>query len=124
MPNLAGQGTLADVNGDGLSDLITYTQSGNNPPQLMICFGQRDGTFSQAVSAGFTMTNGTPTQVLAGDFNGDGRIDLVFIYGGSYQVLLNNGSGQFTSASTEHFPEVAGAEARSETSTEMASWIS
>jgi hypothetical protein len=33
--NIAGEGTLADVNGDGLSDLITFSpQNGNNPTQL------------------------------------------------------------------------------------------
>jgi hypothetical protein len=103
--NIAGEGTLADVNGDGLSDLITISpQNGNNPGMLTICFGQKDGTFSQPASAGFALTKGTPTQVLTGDFNRDGSTDLLFVYGGSYLLLLNNGSGQFTAAGTGTLP--------------------
>lgn len=112
VPNLAGKGTLADVNGDGLSDLITVTPiNGNNPVQLTVAFGQKDGTVSPPVSAGFTLanqvptpTNVLPTQVLAGDFNGDGSIDLVFIYASSYQVLLNDGSAHFAAAGSGTFP--------------------
>jgi hypothetical protein len=103
--NIAGQGTLADVNNDGLSDLITFSPpNSNSTGQLTVCFGQKNGEFSQPVSAGFALTKGTPTQVLAGDFNRDGNIDLLFIYAGSYLALLNNGSGQFVAGGTGTLP--------------------
>jgi FG-GAP-like repeat len=106
--NLTGEGTLADVNGDGLSDLITFSPAnGSDPAQLTICFGQKDGTFAQPVPAGFALTKGTPTQILTGDFNRDGSIDLLFIYPGSpgsYLVLLNNGSGQFAAGGSGALP--------------------
>jgi hypothetical protein len=105
VPNIAGKGTLADVNGDGLSDLITFTpQNGNNPAQLTVAFGQKGGTLSTPVSANFALTNGPPTQVLAGDFNHDGSIDLVLTYPSSYQVVLNDGTAHFTAAGSGTFP--------------------
>jgi hypothetical protein len=43
-------------------------------------------------------------QVLAGDFTGDGNIDLVLNYGNSYQLLINDGSGHFAAGGTGTFP--------------------
>lgn len=103
--NVVGSGTLADLNGDGRSDLVTYeTPAGAASAQLTIRFGNADGTFSAPVSANVTLSGGEPTQVLAGDLNGDGRIDLVAIYTGSYLALLNDGFGHFTESGSGSLP--------------------
>jgi hypothetical protein len=102
---IAGNGTLADVNGDDRSDLILLsTPTGATNPDLVVRLGQADGTFSAPVSTGYTCTAGAPSQVLAGDVNGDGVADLIFVYPSSYVVLLNNRSGQFTAAGSGTLP--------------------
>ena len=74
-------------------------------PQLVIRYGQADGTFS----AESFILQVTPNVVLAGDFNGDGHTDLLLLSenssaAGSYQVLLNDGTAHFSSAGTGVLP--------------------
>lgn len=98
---------VADFNGDGKLDLAvvnsnnfetTYESAGS----VSILLGNGDGTFKPAVnySAGFN-----PTSIAVGDFNKDGKIDLVLAdacgddsqcrSGGTVSVLLGNGDGTF-----------------------------
>ena len=99
------QGTLADVNGDGRSDLISFdTANGTNPARMSIRFGQHDGSFSAPVVNKVALAYGIPGLVLAGDLTVSGHIDLVLIYPGSYQVLLNDGSANFTPAGSGALP--------------------
>jgi hypothetical protein len=103
--NATEQGTLADVNGDGRSDLISFdTAYGTGAAQMSIRFGQQDGSFSDPVVINVTLTNGIPGEVLAGDLTVGGHIDLILIYSGSYQVLLNDGSANFTPAGSGALP--------------------
>jgi hypothetical protein len=75
------QGTLADVNGDGRSDLISFDEAyGTNAAQMSIRFGQQDGTFSTPALNKVALTNGMPTKVLPGDLTGSGHVDLILIY--------------------------------------------
>jgi len=93
----------ADFNGDGKPDIaiannltLNYGASpGGNG--LTILLGNGDGTFS-------AVPNSAPNTVLGqylltGDFNGDGKLDLVTADQNSQTVvLLNNGDGTFTEA--------------------------
>ena len=79
----------ADFNGDGKADIAFGATSGSNL-ELGVMVGNGDGSFQAPVLtalAGFAPT----TSMVAGDFNNDGAIDLLF----GEQILLNNGSGSF-----------------------------
>ncbi len=66
-----------DFNGDGKLDLaVPNANLGGNPivPGIMILLGNGDGTFQPNVNYG---AGANPSSVAVGDFNGDGRLDLV-----------------------------------------------
>ena len=82
---------VADFNGDGKLDLAVTTPTSN---QLFILLGNGDGTFQAPVSYsdGINSLFGLPN---VGDFNGDGKPDLII--GGEFiaTILLGNGDGTF-----------------------------
>ena len=85
-------GALAiDVNGDGLADFVTVSNSYN---AVVVLIGKGDATFRSRVEydAGYG-----PTSVLAADLNGDGYPDLVVSRFGYISLLLNKGDGTFAS---------------------------
>jgi hypothetical protein len=78
-----------DLNGDGKPDLVVGTDSN----YIGLLLNNGDGTFGTLSS----YTAGTQTTGIAwGDFNGDGKTDVVAAnYGsGSISVLLGNGTFQ------------------------------
>ena len=85
----------ADVNGDGNIDLVVANFSDNT---VSVLLGNGDGTFNQAQSSPAPTGTG-PTSVAIGDFNGDGKLDLVTADKSinSISVLLGNGDGTFQS---------------------------
>ncbi len=96
----------ADFNGDGNSDLVVSTFA-NNASNVQVLFGNGNGTFRAgpitSIGAGFFAT-----QIVAGDFNGDGKTDLAIADGSrtaSLNVLLGKGDGTFLSP----LPSSAGA---------------
>lgn len=84
---------LADVNGDGNLDLLALDIVDNNNHQgLGVFLGNGDGTFLQPVVYG----DGQCCQMVLGDFNHDGAIDIG-IANGSACIFLGNGDGSFQS---------------------------
>jgi autotransporter-associated beta strand protein len=112
VPPGPGSVTVADVNGDGIPDLlVTYASPTGGPARLGVWLGQGDGTFADD---GDIPICGTPPRpwpwpIVVGDFNGDGRLDFAvtdFNAGGVW-VGLSNGDGTFA-VNGINFPAGAG----------------
>jgi hypothetical protein len=92
----------ADFNGDGKFDVATAISGGwFETNRVNVLFGLGDGSFAAPASYGVGMA---PSWIASGDFNGDGRPDLVTVNAGpgssgtTASVLLNQGNGTFLSA--------------------------
>jgi hypothetical protein len=73
---------VADLNGDGIPDLVVTNQGGNT---ISVLLGNGAGTFATAQ----TLTVGTaPTAVAAADLDGDGKPDLVVANSGDGTVSV------------------------------------
>ncbi|HEV2351609.1 MAG TPA: FG-GAP-like repeat-containing protein [Terriglobia bacterium] len=94
-----GQIVAADLNGDGKLDVAGLDISGLTSATGFVLLGKGDGTFQSPL----TFPQGTyPANLLVGDFNADGKVDLVYNYSlfpgnGYVSVLLGNGDGTFLS---------------------------
>ncbi len=106
---IAGQIVAGDFTGDGHLDLAVAGSeydpvTGNSVTAVWVLLGNGDGTFQPAR----TIAAGIAGQIVAGDFTGDGHLDLA-VAGGEYDpvtgnsltavwVLLGNGDGTFQPA--------------------------
>lgn len=103
----------ADVNGDGVEDLIpvTLTPAGSTSQPatlgISVMLGNGNGTFKSPVSTAVGSAVGMgavfATQFRFDDFNNDGKLDVLTPFG----VMLGNGNGMF--AAPIPFPQPAGA---------------
>ncbi|MDR3774192.1 MAG: FG-GAP-like repeat-containing protein [Terracidiphilus sp.] len=89
----------ADINGDGNADLIVVQQgsSTSSGGEVVIFFGNGDGTFTQASST--TSVPSVPGSIIPAGLNGDGQVDLVLsgLGASGVTILLGKGDGTFTS---------------------------
>jgi len=97
-----------DFNKAGLLDLAVANSAGNS---VSILLGQGDGTFARSSGSAFSTGGNLTTAVAVGDFNNDGKLDVVAtdlpgglsggigdIFGspgGNISVFLGNGDGTF-----------------------------
>jgi hypothetical protein len=87
-PSAPGQVAVADVNGDGIPDLITIFATG-----VDTLLGNGNGTFRVGPKTTVPGAQGFSSFVPI-DLNGDGKTDLV-IGSGGIEVCLGNGDGTF-----------------------------
>ncbi|MCK7615113.1 FG-GAP-like repeat-containing protein [Roseibium sediminicola] len=92
---------IGDFNGDGREDvMVTWDSTGTN----RLFLGRADGGFDQrSDTIAPTAINGSPDQALVGDFNGDGRDDLMFTWSdtGTNRVYLGQSGGGFSGYSNK-----------------------
>ncbi len=94
-----------DFNGDGRLDLAAVTTGFAGSDDLWILLGNGDGTFQAPVTYSFDqpppsegfIPGGLPAAIVAGDFAGDGILDLAVttVVGDRVSVFLGNGDGTF-----------------------------
>jgi hypothetical protein len=87
---------VADFNGDGKLDLVTSNLGFGTTSTVSVFLGNGDGTFQAHADY---VTGRSPYSVAGGDFNGDGKPDLVTANGvtpnSTVSVLRGNGDGTF-----------------------------
>jgi hypothetical protein len=87
--------TVADVNGDGHLDLIGTGVDSALKPVFQVELGDGKGHFSAEVSYPLSSSGGGGTLPVAGDFDGNGTIDLASSQGTQISVVLGDGHGAF-----------------------------
>jgi hypothetical protein len=82
-----------DFNGDGKLDLVVMNSGSNT---LSVLLGNGDGTFQPQRSIAAVNT-AAPGSIAAGDFSGDGKLDLAITNGslGTVSIMFGNGDGTF-----------------------------
>ncbi|GAA4354411.1 hypothetical protein GCM10023185_16230 [Hymenobacter saemangeumensis] len=101
--------TLADVNGDGLPDLLTASNATSGVVNVRL--GNGNGTFGTGTSSQGTdvVIADRPQALAAADVDGDGDLDLLTVnrpYNGSASIRLNGGSSAPLAATASTFNQL------------------
>jgi hypothetical protein len=105
-PSGVGDLAVGDFNNDGHLDIAFAANDGtvtSNGGSILLSLGNGDGTFQPPIT--LTTSQGlTIGGIAAADFNGDGRLDLIYTSGslifpgGALQVLLQQADGSFVAS--------------------------
>lgn len=93
---------LADINNDGFLDVIASNRTSETKGGINVWLGAGNGSFIK--ETGPTRRN-LYSDVEVGDFNNDGKLDIVGAawghYGGALRVWLGSGDGRWSAVETE-----------------------
>ena len=103
VPGAAAGIPTGDFNNDGKMDVVIGNSTGASPRNVTVLLGKGDGTF--VAPATFTTGGSGEGQIVVGDFNGDGKLDIAVVNqsDNTLSILLGNGDGTFQA------PKITGA---------------
>jgi uncharacterized protein (TIGR03437 family) len=84
--------TVADFNQDGYLDVAIACPYSN---EVIVLLGDGSGRLVQDPKGGTLPTTVLPLYIANGDFNGDGKVDLVVIHESTLTIFLGDGAGGF-----------------------------
>ena len=97
IPEASSVMAVGDFNGDGVADLVEAgsEDAPTGAGALTVLLGRADGTFRPVISR--NLFSGDPRALVAGDFNGDGKLDVIVgDSGGNLVEIHGDGKGNLT----------------------------